>query len=136
MGVDLKKYRIKYCYTTGDSFHTEDREDCLELSWNTLEAAEENLNRIKEHYELYEVINGTNYYYPEKEPTKKEKELWIKEQKKKPWFVENKKFHSTNSIKLLADTGKEVQFSAPWCGYFEHLNSLEIIEDLPKVRFR
>lgn len=48
------KYKIKYDYNTGDSFH-EDRDQIsyLECIWTNLEIAKNNLRRIKEHYEYY-----------------------------------------------------------------------------------
>lgn len=49
-------YRIKISYLTGDSFGTQDTYDYLELTWKNLDIAKENLQRIKEHYELYEAV--------------------------------------------------------------------------------
>ena len=51
-------YRIKISYLTGDSFGTQDTYDYLELTWKNLDIAKENLQRIKEHYELYEAVDS------------------------------------------------------------------------------
>lgn len=42
------KYKIKYFYKTGNSFHTEDKEDVLEFDWENIELAKEALKRINE----------------------------------------------------------------------------------------
>jgi len=47
-------YKIQYHYHTGDSFHTEEREDLLEFEWKDLDVAKECLKRIREHYRWYE----------------------------------------------------------------------------------
>jgi len=112
-------YRIKYSYRTGDSFHSEDCVSTLEFEWRDLEKAKEALKRIKEHYAWYE--SKENYYGRKKEL---EKPAW----------------HNVNSehvqlsgehylINIEMDNGNEVQFWAPWCGYFEHLYGAEIVVD-------
>jgi len=146
------KYRIQYNYDTGDSFNNEyGLEKVLEISWNNLEIAKENLQRIKEHYKLYELIDSH----------KRSKSIQniLREYSTKEWFVLKEKFaiikninkddyhciddekksngkiidsfNATYCIKLKTDEGKDFQFLCPWCGYFEHLNSCKIIaEDL------
>lgn len=48
------KYRILIKYMTGNSFHSEYREENLEISFESLEIAKENLKIIKQHYqEIY-----------------------------------------------------------------------------------
>ena len=51
-------YRIKISYSTGNSFGSDDTWDYLELTWKDLDIAKENLQRIKEHYTLYEGVDG------------------------------------------------------------------------------
>jgi hypothetical protein len=70
------EYRIKISYQTGDSFHSEDAEDYLELTWKNIDIAKENLQRIKEHYEMYKGINSCSSY--------------MKNLSKEEWFEKNK----------------------------------------------
>lgn len=134
-----KRYRIHYVYGTGDSFHHEQREDDLELTWSKLKVAEENLNRINEHYEYYQRSNGDywKWKWNEKHPTKQEEDKWLEDQKKKPWHVDppTKYCHDYFSIRLITDAGKECIIRPPWIGYFESLISAEIIQELPRIEF-
>lgn len=126
------KYKIKYNYNTGDSFHNErDVIRYLEGTWENLEIAKKNLQYIKEHYQYY-VYDERNH---DSKVLRKAKE---KEFAKKDWYV--KGFHGSAScgLKLQADSGVFFQISAPWCGYFESLNEVEIEADHSdmKVSFR
>jgi hypothetical protein len=107
-------YQIKYSYTTGDSFSSEDREDILEYGWNNIEKAQDALLRIKEHYKWYE-----SKEYPRLNKAMKPPKWW------KVKFEVSDLAHHLINLKL--DNGKEVQFPCPWCGYFESLHSVEII---------
>lgn len=125
-------YKIKYTYDTGDSFHTEsDREGILEMSWKDLEVAKANLNRIKEHYEFYCVVHSNGYRI---RMTNAEKDKVLAAARKKDWFAKDYDF----CLILKTDNGKDWQFNAPWCGYFERLNEAEIVEDHSdrKISFR
>lgn len=53
----MGKYKIKISYCTGNSFGSEDTEDLVELDWDNLDIAKENLQYIKEHYKQYEECN-------------------------------------------------------------------------------
>ncbi len=111
-------YKIKYHYTTGDSFHTEEREDLLEYEWNDLDIAKECLKRIREHYRWYRHVEHSNIYEEVKEPE------WH--------MVETKKFLRDSNhclINIPMDNGTEIQFWPPWVGYFEMLHGAEIIVD-------
>jgi len=145
----MTEYRIKISYRTGDSFHNEDTERTLELTWNNLDIAKENLQRIKEHYEMYK---GCNNHY-----SKPTREQWYEQNKNKVWFVNKPKLYCISSdcaiddnektkkavgkgnweyrpdsyfaeqcLYLKADNGNEMQLSAFWCGYFESLYGAEI----------
>jgi hypothetical protein len=46
-------YKIKYSYRTGDSFHSEDREEILEFDWEDIDLAKAALKRIEDHYRWY-----------------------------------------------------------------------------------
>jgi hypothetical protein len=112
----MSKYKIEIYYSTGDSFHTEDRQDLLDGTWKDLEIAKENLSRIKEHYLWYSSIH--NYPY--------------KQNVKKPEWHKGKEY----SITLKTDDNKDYSYGAFWCGYFETLYDASIVnekEDLPRI---
>jgi hypothetical protein len=118
------KYKIKYRYKTGDSFHTEEKERLLEYEWENLEVAKECLKRIGEHYKWY--ASKTNPWGDEIE-----KPSWhnIKDG---PFIDESNVY---NLLNLPMDNGEEVQFWAPWCGHFETLHGAEIILDPTDMSF-
>lgn len=160
----MGKYRIKYNYDTGDSFRNEyGLEEYLELEFDSIEVAEKNLQRIKEHYQLYEACeNRWN--------RKKTNQELISEYQDKDWLVkkmitvafydvDKKKYQSVSEkdierhqkvgrevgevfdeyyashcIILMSDTGQPFQIRCPWCGYFERLNFVEIEENNPNRR--
>lgn len=118
------KYRIKYYYGTGDSFGTEDTSSIFEDEWENLEIAKANLKRIKEHYDFYKIAPKIGSHY---EKFFSEKEIKIaKEAPLKDWYVSSLR-HEIPLLKFSSDNGKFYQLFAPWCGYFEHLFSAEII---------
>jgi hypothetical protein len=116
-------WQIKYQYETGDSFSNRDAEGILEMEWDDLDIAKENLQRIREHYTQY-----SSSRYPNWRVTKKQLEEQQKEATAKPWFVKQYDF----CLNLKADNGNECQISAPWCGYFERLYGAEIISKEPE----
>lgn len=117
-------YKIKITYDTGDSFHTEhDVEGLVEASWNNLDIAKENLQRIKEHWQYYKTLHKHSFYGDDVERKKLEQE-----EKTKCWYVKKYDF----VLKLKTDEGNEFQYNTFWCGYFERLNHAEIIEEQAK----
>lgn len=126
------KYKIKITYDTGDSFKTErGLEEFIEGSWQNLDIVTENLNRIKEHYEYYELCTGYNFGKSEKEVGR-----LIKEYENKEWYAGHAN-DCVYSLKLLLDDGTEYTVSAyQWCGYFESLVGAEIVQELPKFTLR
>jgi hypothetical protein len=156
----MGKYKIKIDYLTGNSFGSEDASDIIELDWDNLEIAKENLQYINEHYKQYEECNSYSFR------KSKSKDEIYESNKDKDWFVgeikyrtiadkccisneyyENNKelcepfyddFYAENCIKLKADNGNFMQMSCFWCGYFETLHSAEIIIDNNdmKISFR
>ncbi len=114
-------YRIKYNYQTGDSERTNTHEELLEATWENLDVSKANLKRIGEHYKWYEYVEEPRWadtviprpeWYPVNSP---EEERY------------RSSFH--HSIILKMDNGEDWRFQCPWCGYFESLNSAEIIID-------
>lgn len=112
-------YKIKYLYQTGDSDRTYDSEGVLEMAWKSLDNAKKALRRIKDHYTWYKYENRQSW-------DKYDKEV------EEPEWHKGEKYDMT--IKVMLDNGKEVKFSAPWCGYFERLHNAEIIADDPDLR--
>ena len=146
------KYKIKINYSTGNSFGSEDMESYVELSWDNIDVAKENLKFIKEHYNQYKEL--TSYSFRN---NRTDKEI-ILENKDKEWFVYKPKlisklnncaieekhkkivgegnweyipdiYHAQYCLSFKTDDGKKMQISAFWCGYFEHLYSAEIEVD-------
>jgi hypothetical protein len=111
-------YQIQYHYTTGDSFHSYDTSDILEVEYKNIETAKEALKRIEEHYKWYEYKNVPSYN--KKKKVKRPK--WWDCSIEKGWT--NMEHHMIN---LPTDNGKDFQIFAPWCGYFETLHWAEII---------
>lgn len=119
------KYEIKYYYQTGNSFGSEDVESRLEMSWENLDVAKQNLQRIKEHYEMVKAIDAAKW---EIRMGKGKREDITVQYENKDWFVNHKDYTTReNCIILYSDSGKPWQFWCPWCGYFEHLHYAEII---------
>ena len=112
-------YKIKYDYQTGDSFHTEEREDLLEYEWMDLDVAKECLKRIREHYKWYQSLE--NHYSFRKEEIVKP--TWHNIDMSN--FIIRTDEHYLMNMPL--DNGNEIQFWPPWCGYFEHLHGAEIV---------
>jgi len=108
----LKKYRIKVDYSTGDSFHTEDTYDYVEMDWDDLDIAKENLVRIKEHYKWYADKN---------KGYRRIKEDEIKEP------LHHVGLEYDFQIRYKLDDGNEFFTTCPWCGYFENLICAEIV---------
>jgi hypothetical protein len=123
-------YIIRYNYNTGDSFHTEENIEADLDTWHDVSIAEENLQRIKEHYEFY-LASTDNWSYYNKDKQAQNKKI-IDDAKTKEWYVNEYDW----CLKLKHDNGKEYQIHAPWCGYFESLNSVEIVENNPKRKYK
>lgn len=116
------KYTIEISYRTGDSYSSQDMLSDVDHEWNDLEVVQDNLNSIKEHYEMYEEF-GNSYQGRFKEIRKK--------YGKKKWFVvkttaKDPEYYCLNSIILVTDDRKEFQYNCFWTGFFEALYSAEI----------
>lgn len=151
------KYKIKIEYSTGDSFHNEDTSGYIEFDWVNLDIAKENLQRIKEHYQMYKDINGYSCSLSREEIFDKNKD--------KDWFVNTPVLYCISSgcridekdkvkvgegnwefrpdihlaeycLKLKLDNGNVAQMRAFWCGYFESLSSAEIKMDKSDLKIR
>jgi hypothetical protein len=140
-------YRIKISYQTGNTFHTEDAVDFIDMKWTDKEIVKKNLKAINDHYHM---TNSTKFKYSKddelKELTEKQrKEFWFPHQwiwinKKGNYKVEEKdaqknpelckrvmdKFHIEHRIYLLDNDGNKVLTNCWWNGHFETLYSIEI----------
>lgn len=152
----MATYKIKIDYSTGDSFGSEDLTRYLELTWQNIDIAKDNLLRIKEHYEMYSDLEN----YSKSTLTEQE---WFAKNKDKEWFVNKPKLFCISSgnaidehhkktvgdgnweyrpddyyarycLKLKADNGNSMQISAFWCGCFETLYKAEIEVDDDDMR--
>lgn len=127
----MGKYKIKISYRTGDSFHNEDAEDYLELEWDNLDIAKENLKAIKDHYiNVYQPLHE-GYSY---ERHKNQKDIHS-QSLNEFWYVNTwndgkmDTYITGYCLKLKADNGNLMQMRAFWCGYFEYLYGAEIETD-------
>ena len=106
------EYAIEGFYQSGDSFNTYDTSTMLEMRWKDLDKAKAALKRIKEHYLWYRDVNKYSY-------KPREQELL------EPEWHRGMKYDF--SVKVALDNGNDVQFTAPWCGYFERLDTAKIV---------
>jgi hypothetical protein len=130
-GNDMKNYKIKVCYQTGDSFSSEESTEIIEeFSWESEEVAKRNLQRIGEHYKLYMLFNK-EYNISKEQLTEAKKNA-----KKTDWFIDNNYWEY--SLKIELDDGTFKELTTRWCGYFESLWSAEIVCDKSdtKITFR
>lgn len=107
-----KRYYIEIHYKTGDSESTNEYRNSISLTWNNLDIAKENLQRIKEHYIWYDNKYGWD---PDKG------------KEKKPDFVHDK---HDGVLFLLTDDKEDFQMSSYWTGHFEDLFSATIKENM------
>ena len=157
------KYKIKYTYKTGKSFGSHTEENFLEIEFSNIKVAEDNLDRINDHYIQY---NDTNSY-----SRKNKLDEIFNKNKNKDWFVKVEKLAAylegnednynvidekeknrykekgylfkniidatiaENCIILYTDEGEPYQFWAPWCGYFETLYQVEIMIESKKYEY-
>lgn len=104
------KYAIRIGWNTGDSFHTESGlYDDIELGWSDIKVVEENVKRIEDHYKWY--LGETS--------------SWRDRVEKPKWLKYDEPY--SHRINLKLDNGSEHSYGAFWTGYFESLNSIEIV---------
>lgn len=151
-------YKIEYRYQTGNSFGHETLSEVLDFEWEIFHNAKENLQRIKEHYDMYSALSDVGKYSWQKFKTREEvlklyeDKDWYAVSELKAWYpdtngnlfrIDPSERHEKdkivylpdfdivqNCLRLKLDNGNFVQFWAPWCGYFERLFGAKII--LPK----
>lgn len=140
------KYKIKIYYTTGDSYNSYERENVLELSWENLDIAKENLLAIKEHYdgamgyprytfEQWESLNKDKFWFvsvPKLYSISKNRAI---SEKQKETFAgdfeyRNDECMAKSCIKFKTDDGRLMQIGCFWIGCFESINKAEIVQDM------
>lgn len=150
-------YKIKISYTTGDSINSNREEDFLELTWESLDIAKQNLLAIKEHYEMFNKIYEFRY-------KNQNKYVIFDKHKDKSWFVnvpklfnklngcaidekykskigeENCEYKPTchiaeHCLNLITDNGTKMQISCFWIGTFEALHEIEIVIDNSDMKY-
>jgi hypothetical protein len=124
----MGNYKMRFVYQTGGSFGSHQETTELEITWDDINLAKQNLVWIKEHYQMVSELNS--YKVRRNKLTKEE---IIEKNKDKEWFVLNKLSRGNidmcaaeGSIKLKIDNGNIVQIGSFWIGHFEHLESVEI----------
>ncbi len=119
--MQVQEYKIQVNYETGNSFGRNDTSTILKYTWTDKEIAKENLLYIKEHYDI---IKGGGYL----ERRQKSDKQRFEEAKNKIWFTGHKD-HWWWSIYLKGNDGQvNVEEHVHWTGYFEYLQSIEVIE--------
>lgn len=126
------KYTIQINYVTGDSYGSYNESRPIDLVWENLDIAKENLQRIKEHYHYYRDTNKDYSLCPDgaKEFGRYKSKKYFEDlkniAKQRPWYdkgIERYDF----CIVLKLDDESEYRYHTFWCGYFESLESAEII---------
>lgn len=110
------KYIIRIYYTTGDSYTTRATTGDIGHSWENLDVAKQNLQRIKEHYEWTAEVRWGNSVPPS----------WLNVDgigKKDGYYKEQ------YYLNLLRDDGEEFIVPVFWHGVFESLRGAKILED-------
>lgn len=117
------KYKIKVNYDTGDSFNTHTGvEDFVEWDHENLDVAKENIRRMMAHHDMHERLNGWG--------KREKREDVLKSCENEPWFTPKEGYTDPEyQLKVKMDNGNDVQITAFWCGYFEHLNFFQIVPD-------
>ena len=115
---DTNYYVVLVVYSTGDSFsHTDGLRDYVEI-YRTREEAEETSRLIRQHYDFYKdypwlnECKATNYSY-----------LGKRQQK-----FADLVFGGNFTVKIKNGDGVEYKYHAPWMGYFEAIQEIEVIK--------
>lgn len=106
-------YKIKVKYSTGDSNGTRREEALLEYDWNDAKIAQENVDRIIQHYEWYSSVH--NHI--------------CRKTFEKPSFVDEK---YDQSFALKMDDGQEQFYGAFWASWADSLESAQVVINFPE----
>jgi hypothetical protein len=118
-------FDIEITYETGDSLHLGKDTQMLCLPVSNIELAKDNLQRIKQHYEIYQKrrsysVTPQKIDYPS-------------------FYITHTKIGTVNAeidgIILETDNGKHNMISPFWIGYFERLITARIVADDDEISF-
>lgn len=132
------KYKIEYDYYTGDSFRSDDSTGVLELEWEDLQVAKDNLKRIQEHWRYYKAKKEVRSSYSQTWVVNELEMVSTVEKSQPDWYVKpegGNRDYNHHCIILYSDNGKPWQFWCPWCGYFEGLYGAKIINAESDLEF-
>lgn len=118
-------FEILVKYMTGDSFGSRYTEDTVGCIWKDIEYAKLALKYIKEHHEMKQELESETRWGK----SSGKANIIISSLKSKPWYVAPKdKWSSHLSVLKVPVNEEEWQQIYPfWHGYFERLESIEII---------
>ncbi|WOL22893.1 hypothetical protein [Escherichia phage vB_EcoM_JNE01] len=117
----MSKYTIKVIYETGDTSSSSIIEENIDLQWETIEGARNALQVLKEHWE-YTIRR-------DKCRTRDEVTGLDSEMHTKTWYSP-----SGGEYLFRVDVdGTMCSCHAPWVGYFEVLNSAEVVPVVEEV---
>ena len=109
---------INATYVDGNSFGSETYHETLDYNWTDEQVVIKNMIAIKEHYEVFSKSMG--YWYGEEKT----------EDYKKKWWYQKGKYDRDNEVpyglNLMKDDGTLFYYYCPWCGYFAHLEEIEM----------
>lgn len=107
-------YTIQISYTTGDSFSIYPTTNIIGFCWDNLNKAQEALKEIYLHEKYY---SNVNYYKHNK----------LNEQEKIE-FLNIRRNNNEDTLIIKDDNDNDHKISVFWRGYFETLQSADIIE--------
>lgn len=120
----MTKYVIKSHYSTGDSYNTYDTSTTLAAVWTDLNEAKVALKWLTEQHKYYDAVENSHRWG---------EKVDVSDLETKPWFRPGKNFgmpHWMFSCNVHVDNAIFV-VDIPYHGYFEHLQTLEIIIEEP-----
>lgn len=112
-------YVIRVDYRTGDSFRFYDDFEILDYGWHDEEVVKENAKAIIDHYHAYDEEHGQYYRKDTPDWGEIKKQWWYAD----PYF---KGYNIEANMKLKLDNKDLVNYTCPWCGFFETLDRVEI----------
>jgi len=124
-------YIIRVIYTTSDSFTPPHETDwVLDIKWESLDAAKQALNDLKEHHLAYMDLDEYSF----KRKTKTELNKLKKKYKKKPWYEKGHSGEQFSSfiLNLADDNGVRHPVYVGYHGYFETFVSAQIENEEPE----
>lgn len=112
-------FTIEVVYRTGNTFHTSQENECLDIQWVDIEKAKKALQEIIEFMDFHNAMDGWSV-------SPDEKKMILGLAKKMPWAGDFE--YGLSDIMLEMDDGIRVLQDMSFCtGYFENLESARIV---------